>query len=66
MATVLTTIFSKSRACIQQMSDSLLFFLITAASAEVVSKVSNSNAPRICSHNAMPRNDTDNHTERAS
>ena len=57
---------AKSRACTQQVRDSILFFLISAASAEVVNKLSKPNASLMCTHFAMPLNDTDNSTKRAS
>ena len=53
-------------ACTQQVSDSLLFFLISAASAEVVSKVSKTNAPRLRTCNTKPRSDTNTQAERTS
>ena len=58
---VLLSNLTNSRACTQQIRDSLLFLLIFTASAEIVSKI---NAPRIRTHNAIPSNDTDNYTER--
>ena len=40
--------------------------LISAASAEIVSNVSKSNAPCMRTHNAMLRDDTNNYIERTS
>ena len=48
----------------QQVKDSLLLFLIWAASAEIISKVFNINMPTMCMHNAMPYNDPEDHTKR--
>ena len=56
---------AKSWACAQQMKDGVLLFLISAVSAEIGNKVSNTNAPRMHIHNAMLRNDTDNRNELA-
>ena len=42
--------------------NSLLLLLISAASTEIVNKVSKTNAHRMRTHNAIPRDDTDNYT----
>ena len=57
---------AKSRFCTQHVGYSLLLLLISAASAEIVSKVYKTNAPRMLNHNAMLHADTDNYTERTS
>ena len=48
------------------MKDSIFVLLISAAAAEIISKLSKTNAPRMRTDNGMPFNDPVNHTEHAS
>ena len=63
---VLLPLLAKSRTRTQQVRDSLLIFSSLQFLQKSLARYARPNALRMRTHNAMPRNDIDNHTEHAS